>query len=136
MSDRFRLVDGKWEEYIGTYELGDDGEEVVVEWESIRITNVPVKVLLNEWDNLVGELSDKEVELYNLKETYLIAEQKIINETDFKEIYGKNNEKVRTNHVKNELADMVSDMKSLEFGINWIRNYIPLLKEVIRSKKQ
>ena len=113
-----------------------DGEVIDErDWRIVMITEVPVDVLLKEWHFLVHELSDKEVELYNLKEAYLIAEQKIINETDFKELYGKNNEKVRTNHVKSELADMVSDMKALEFGINWIRSYIPLLKEVVRCKQ-
>ena len=77
----------------------------------------------------------KEIQLYNLKEAYLIAEADIVNNTNFKELYGANNQKVRDNHVKNELSDMVSDMKALEFGINWIRSYIPLLKEVIRSKQ-
>jgi hypothetical protein len=129
---RFNDEKGYWEQLI-QYE-GKDGE-MVSEWCGCVITDVPVEDLIGEWESLVAELSNKEVSLYNLKEAYLIAEQKIINETDFKELYGKNNEKVRTNHVKNELSDMVSEMKSLEFGINWIRNYIPLLREVLRCKE-
>jgi hypothetical protein len=128
---RFNDEKGYWEQLI-QYESKDG--EMVSEWCGCVITDVPVEDLIGEWESLVAELSNKEVSLYNLKEAYLIAEQKIINETDFKELYGKNNEKVRTNHVKSELADMVSDMKALEFGIAWIRQYIPLLKEVIRVK--
>ena len=113
-----------------------DGEVIDErDWRIVMITEVPVDVLLVEWHFLVHELSDKEIELYNLKEAYLIAEADIVNNTNFKELYGANNQKVRDNHVKNELSDMVSTMKSLEFGINWIRSYIPLLKEVIRSKQ-
>ena len=105
-----------------------------VEWCPIPMIDVPVEELLMKWEDLVNELSDKEVELYRLKEAYLIAEADIVNNTNFKELYGANNQKVRDNHVKNELSDMVSDMKALEFGIAWIRSYIPLLKEVIRVK--
>ena len=126
------FVDGVWKQTKTV--PNREGEEVTV-LETVHIMDVPVGELICKWEDLVNELSDKEVELYQLKEAYLIAEQKIINEVDFKELYGKNNEKVRTNHVKNELADMVSDMKALEFGIGWIRSYIPLLKEVIRSKQ-
>ncbi len=121
---RFTEENG-WEEY-----LNKNG----VVWCPIPMIDVPVDQLLMKWEDLVGELSDKEVELYRLKEAYLIAEQKIINETDFKALFGKNNEKVRSNYVKSELADMVSEMKSLELSINWIKHYIPLLREVIRCK--
>lgn len=106
-----------------------------VEWCPIPMIDVPVERLLMKWEDLVMELSDKEVELYNLKEAYLIAEADIVNNTNFKELYGANNQKVRDNHVRNELSDMVSEMKTLEFGINWIRSYIPLLREVVRCKE-
>ena len=113
-----------------------DGEVIDErDWRIVMITEVPVDVLLVEWHFLVHELSDKEVELYKLKEAYIIAEADIVNNTDFKALYGANNQKVRDNHVKSELADMVSTMKALEFGINWIRQYIPLLREVVRCKQ-
>ena len=95
----------------------------------------PIDELLFEWEKMIEELSEKEVALYEWKEVYEIKANEIIEHTDFKELYGANNQKVRDNHVKSELADMVSDMKALEFGINWIRSYIPLLKEVIRVKQ-
>jgi hypothetical protein len=124
--------DGVWKRE--SPKIDNDGNECF-EYTFITITQVPVNDLLAAWEDLVMELSEKEIKLYNLKEAYLIAEQKIINEVDFKALYGANNQKVRDNHVKSELADMVSDMKALEFGIGWIRQYIPLLKEVIRSKQ-
>ena len=127
----YNLDRGFW--YHSYPVMDDDGKERIVD-EVVPITSVPVVCLLQEYEDMVLELSQKEVELYNLKEAYLIAEQKIVNEVDFKALYGANNQKVRDNHVKNELSDMVSDMKALEFGINWIRSYIPLLKEVIRVK--
>ena len=115
-------------------EIDRDGNEGLV-WNTVPITDVPVTVLLEEYEDLVLELSEKEVALYNLKEAYLIAESKIVNETDFKALYGANNQKVRDNHVKNELSDMVTEMKDLEFGIGFIKQYIPLLREVVRCKQ-
>lgn len=114
--------------------IDDNGNEGF-QFEPVTIVDVPVTMLLEEWEDLVLELSQKEVELYKLKEAYIIAEADIVNNTDFKALYGANNQKVRDNHVKNELSDMVSNMKGLEFGINWIRGYIPLLREVVRCKQ-
>ena len=128
----FVLDNGVWKREVSY--IDKNGNESI-ELEPCLITDVPVSDLLCEWEDMVLELSQKEVELYNLKEAYLIAEAKIVNEVDFKAIYGANNQKVRDNHVKSELADMVSQMKGLEFGIDWIRQYIPLLKEVVRSKQ-
>ena len=133
MSRLFILEDdGVWKESV--VEVDKDGNESE-KWIPCLITDVSVEDLLAEWEDLLLELSQKEVKLYKTKEAYLIAEADIVNNTDFKALYGANNQKVRDNHVKNELSDMVSDMKALEFGINWIRSYIPLLKEVVRCKQ-
>lgn len=129
------MIDGHW---YGLFKdpVTIDGEVIDErDWRIVMITDVPVDVLLKEWHFLVHELSDKEVELYQLKEAYLIAESKIVNEVDFKAIYGKNNEKIRKEHCKKELSDLVEQIKELEFGIGWIRNYIPLLREVVRCKQ-
>ena len=126
---RLMETDGRWKEVTAIDEKTGNRA-----WRHISIVDVPMESLIRQYELLVIELSEKEVKLYKTKEAYLIAEADIVNNTDFKELYGKNNEKVRTNHVKNELSDMVSEMKALEFGINWIRQYIPLLKEVMRVK--
>ena len=129
----WKLEDGKWyRRYCTGY--NEDGDEIH-QWLCEDITVIPVMTLMREWEKLVRELSMKEVELYNLKEAYLIAEQKIINETDFKAIYNKNNADIRKQHVKNELSDMYEQIKSLEFSIAFIGRYIGLLKEVVRTKQ-
>lgn len=128
----WKLEDGKWyRRYCTGY--NEDGDEIH-QWLCEDITVIPVMTLIREWEKLVRELSMKEVELYNLKEAYLLAERKIVEETDFKALYGANNEKVRKQHVKSELSDMVQEKANLQFSIDFIRNYIPLLREVIRSK--
>ena len=99
------------------------------------ITEVPVDVLFVEWHFLVHELSDKEAELLKLKE-YIQSESFHIETTfDFKEAYGKNNADVRKHHIKVELSDVFDNVQGLELSINWIRSYIPLLKEVVRCKQ-
>ena len=113
-----------------------DGEVIDErDWRIVMITEVPVDVLLVEWHFLVHELSDKEAELLKLKE-YIQSESFHIETTfDFKEAYGKNNADVRKHHIKVELSDVFDKVQSLELSINWIRSYIPLLKEVVRCKQ-
>lgn len=99
------------------------------------IVDVPVAVLLDKWEELVIELDYKVRRLYECKEEYLVKERKIIENTDFKEIYGANNQKVRDQHVKGELSKLVDLMKDLEFRIEFIKGYVSLLREVIRAKQ-
>ena len=113
-----------------------DGEVIDErDWRIVMITEVPVDVLLVEWHFLVHELSDKEAELLKLKE-YIQSESFHMETTvDFKELYGKNNADVRKHHIKVELSDVFDNVQGLELSINWIRSYIPLLKEVVRCKQ-
>jgi hypothetical protein len=90
---------------------------------------------LYEYSSLIDELSIKEVDLFKLKEEYQIESDKIINETDFKELYGKNNAEVRKNHVKEELKGLYLEIKDLEFSIDYIGRRIGYLKELIRTKR-
>lgn len=90
---------------------------------------------LLEWSKLVTELSNKEIALYKWKECYQIKSEEIIANTDFKALYGKNNEKVRKEHVKSELSDWYDTIKDLEFSIDWIIRRISYLKELIRTKR-
>ena len=131
-NNEFRCEDCQWEQ--STSVMDRNGDESL-EWIPVDITVVPVGYLLREYENLVFELSELEVKLYTLKEYYLVAESEIVNNTDFKAIYGANNQKVRDNHVKTELSDIVSQMKDLEFSIGFLKQYIPLLREVVRCKQ-
>ena len=129
----FILDEGKWKMY--SHDLYDGEIKVEEVWVDTPITDVPVEVLLITWESLVNEQSNKEVKLLQLKEYVSSQSFKLEQETDFKELYGKNNADVRKHHVKLELADVFEEIQGLEFGIGWIRQYIPLLKECIRSKQ-
>lgn len=89
----------------------------------------------NQWNVYIIELSDKEKELITLKESYNQMEQEIIAETDFKALYGKNNETVRKNHVKNELKDLVDNKHDLELRINYLKRRISYIKELLQMQR-
>lgn len=88
--------------------------------------------LFNEYENLINELSQKEIALYEWKEMYQIKSDAIIKHTDFKALYGANNQKVRDNHIKTELQDWHDNIKDLEFSIDWIARRISYLKHLIK----
>lgn len=89
---------------------------------------------LNEWDNLINELSEKELALIQWKEVYRIKEESILNNTDFKALYGANNDKVRRNHVKNALMEWDRTIQDLELSINWIKMRISFIKGLVDYK--
>ena len=100
----------------------------------LRVWYKTVQTITDEWEDLLDELTTKEVELYMLKETYNTLSEDIIAATDFKQIYGKNNETIRKTHVKKELSDIVKDIKQLEFSINYISRRISFLKAMTYLK--
>lgn len=106
-----------------------------VEWCPIPMIDVPVDELLMKWEDLVHELSEKEVRLVHLKEYIQSQSFHLETTVDFKEIYGKNNADIRKQHIRMELDEVFNEVRDLELSINWIKQYIPLLKEVIRSKQ-
>ena len=104
------------------------------ETQELRMFYKNVRDITCEWEDLLTELSMKEVEHYMLKETYATLSEDIIQSTDFKQLYGKNNETIRKNHVKKELADIVEQLKTLEFRINYLSRRISFLKAMTYVK--
>lgn len=99
--------------------------------ESIEDT---IKNNLSEWNSLINELSSKEVKLFKKKETYNALSEEIIQSTDFKSLYGKNNESIRKTHVKETLAEEYYEIKELEFSIDYLKRRISFLKSLIHFK--
>ena len=91
--------------------------------------------LVCEWEDLIEELSEKEIDYYYTKQAYQQLGDKIIAETDFKALYGANNQKVRDNHVRNELSDLYNTIKTLEFSIDWIQRRISFIRELTHVKR-
>lgn len=128
----FILDNGVWKREFP--EIDGEGNECF-EYTFITITQVPVNDLLTAWEDLVMELSDKEVRLLQLKEYIAVKSFEIEQETDYKSLYGKNNADIRKQHLKNELGDVFDTVMELELSIGWIKSYIPLIKEVVRTKQ-
>lgn len=128
----FDSDNGRWDQLVD--DIDSNGEETTV-CIPVSIVDVTVPYLLREWEDLVFELSEKEMELLKLKEEHNRKEFEILTSFDFKKVYGKDNEKIRKAHVHNELFDLDKGISDLELSINWIKGYIPLLKEVVRCKQ-
>ena len=121
------------EEDIAEYMEGDKMTQITCS--GILIETWDIEDMLIEWETLVDELSEKEIALYQWKTVYQIKADEIIGNTDFKSLYGANNQKVRDNHVKTELSDWHDTIKELEFSIDWIARRISFLRELVRTKR-
>ena len=132
--NEFVLSHGIWRQ--GVPVMDKEGNESI-EWVVVPITDVPVTVLLQEYEDLLFELYNKEVKLLNVKEEYNRKEFEIVytSDIDFKALYGSTAEKVRKQHAKDALTELDSKISDLELSISWIRTYIPLLREVIKVKQ-
>jgi len=96
--------------------------------------NDPIMDNITEWSSLVTELSNKERMLFDKKETYRGLSEEIIKGTDFKALYGKNNDNIRKQHVKEELSEEYYEIKELEFNIDYCKRRISFLKSLINTK--
>ena len=57
----YSFTDGKWMKHV-------ENKDKIMEWIPCSITDVPVDLLMEEWSNLIMELSNKEARLTELKE--------------------------------------------------------------------
>lgn len=88
-----------------------------------------------EWEKSIDDLKTTHIELINLKETYTQLEQEIVENTDFKELYGANNQKVRDNHVKNELKDLVDIKHELKLKSEYLSRRIDFIKNLMAMQR-
>ena len=84
----------------------------------------------SEWEQLIEELDQKELELIKIKNEYLKQSEAIIDETDFKALYGRNNESIRKLHIQTELKDLCKQKIKLESEIKHAIRRIDFLNNV------
>ena len=90
----------------------------------------------NDWDKLINEVNVKSMQLYILKEKIFEKEQKIINETDFKKLYGRNNDDVRKLHFIKEGMQADYDAKNdLEHDIECAKRRISFIKSMMDMQR-
>lgn len=114
----------------------DTMDLVELEDRQLHSINLSMNDLLVEWEDLLEELSEKEIELTYLKEKIFEKEQLIINETDFKEVYGKNNADVRRNHLLSLMKTDYDNRNTLELSVDWINRRISFLRELVKCKRE
>ena len=112
-----------------------DIAEILEEQEVRYSTDLTIGELLKEWEDLIEELTEKEIDYYYNKQVYQQLGDKIISETDFKSLYKANNQKIRDNHVKKELATLYGTIKDLEFSIDYLNRRISFLRELVKCKR-
>ena len=124
--------DGRWKQVISV-----DKETGARGWNHVRAMDVPLDSLIREYEELLIELSDKEVEYMELKEQYNSKEFEIVYMSDinFKELYGSTAEKVRKQHAIKELKPLKDELNGLELSIDYLKRYISFLRELIRVKR-
>jgi hypothetical protein len=112
-------------------------EEDIAEYleEKVYSKDFTIVDLVCEWEDLIEELTEKEIDYYYNKRTYNALADKIIAETDFKSLYKANNQKIRDNHVKKELATLYGTIKDLEFSIDYLNRRISFLRELVKCKR-
>ena len=93
-----------------------------------------IKENISEWSKLITELSLKEVEYYKIKDKIFDKEQWIIENTDFKAVYGKNNADVRKQHFNKHMKNEYAVKLGLEISIDYLKRRISFLKQLIHTK--
>ena len=116
--------------------LNEEDIAEILDGQEIRYsTDLTIGELLKEWEDLIEDLTEKEIELIHLKEYYESESHRIETTVDFKELYGKNNADIRKHHIKTELADVVDKMTLLKLSIDWINRRISLVRELVQVKR-
>ena len=113
-----------------------------LEKSDIRILPVPAEMGiemsivddLTEWSKLITELSEKETQLLTLKDTIFEKEQWIIENTDFKSVYGKNNADVRKLHLNKHMSKEYDNRRNLELSIDYLKRRISFIKQLVHTK--
>ena len=89
---------------------------------------------ISEWGELITELSLKEVEYAKIKDKIFDKEQWIIENTDFKAVYGKNNADVRKQHLMKHMQGEYDNRRNLEISIDYLKRRISFIKQLIHTK--
>lgn len=132
---RYVRSEGKWKKCVNFKRTEDDADEKWV-WIDCSSLEVPVNVLVDEYEKLIWELTGKEIRLTEV-ETELADKEfniKYVEDIDFKELYGKANDDVRKHHVKLVLADLIKQKTDLELSVSFLKREISFLKKVIQIK--
>ena len=151
MSDRYQVSELKHDKLCLIDTFKEDDEEVIITVEREAQARMLADLLnekedlinekpldlhkdFEEWDKYIDNIIIGEKNLITLKEEFEEQSQEIIANTDFKELYGANNQKVRDNHIKKELHGLSEDITDLKLKIEYAKMRISFLKRLIDMK--
>lgn len=102
--------------------------------ENLLENNENFNNLLNKWFSLINELKEDEKELCSIKSIFNSKEFDILTNTNFNELYGQNNEKIRKEHIKKELKELIDKKEELKLKIDYNKRLLDLVKSMINIK--
>lgn len=91
------------------------------------------KVTLELFILAVNKLRDLKEKYRKTKNEFESKEFHILIETDFKEIYGQNNDKIRKGHIKKELGELYEEKQKLKDEIDYQENLVEYYRGVINE---
>lgn len=77
-------------------------------------------------------VKDTHINYIKVRDEFEKQELEILCNTDFKEIYGANNEKIRKAHIKKELKELYDKKNELKIDLEYRRNLVELYKEMVK----
>ena len=92
-----------------------------------------------EWENLIERINKNSRRLMEIKETYQLESDRLLEEAreikiDFKALYGGNNATTRKQYVDEQLSDLLEEKKELTFLKDEDNRKISFLKRLIDMK--
>ena len=87
-----------------------------------------------EWDYLIQEIPQLENQLRDLKEDLFKKQLEEDKNTDYKSLYGKNNEKIREVHYKETFFEIYEKIYSISQDTETKKRRISFIREMIRMK--
>ena len=85
-----------------------------------------------EWEKAIAELETKSKELTEVIEENYSSELEILTTFNFKGKYGKDNDRIRKLHVKQELADILKKRHDLEQRIDHLKRRIDFISNIVQ----
>ena len=89
-----------------------------------------------EWETKLYKLAELEEEQMKLKKFFKEQEFEILTTYNFKETYGKDNDKIRDGHIRKELHEVKDKEKQNELEINKLKREIDFIKSLMNMQRE
>lgn len=90
-----------------------------------------IKEYFNEWNEHINKIPVTQQLLEKCKDELFYLKQEMDGKTDYNDLYGKNNDKVREAHYKKFLAPQYSNIQELDDDLEYRERRISFIKSRI-----